>query len=359
MKSKALTSILLVTLLVACSHSAVEPSISPHSLNSVVLHGDTLTISPVMSECTAPYPFGFQKPLDEYQRDYPFLHITRLAEYQGKPYYYELKNKNNLIVLENPYDDDIYTVIYADISDKRITIKPGIHTQQTRKTVLKKLHASKASQDFRVLEVDGGLYERTTFIFNNNVLRRIVVQSNNQSIRNPAPFGYMEAGRLRGWRGEKLFANKGANFLESVCFTNERGDTIVPFGKYEYVGCDSIAPIGIVAEPNHGLVALNTRGEKLFGVMQIDNFEPDIVCDGRFRIIGDNGLTGYADTLGNIIVQPQYQCALPFNGGRAKVARRGWKNDENDEHWYWMSDEWFYIDTNGRRLPDVAEQDKR
>lgn len=359
MKSKALTSILLAMLLVACTHSAVEPSISQHSLNSAVLHGDTLTISPVMSECTVPYPFGFQKPLAEYQHDYPFLRTTKLTEYQGQPFYYALKSQNNLIVLDNPYGDDIHTVIYADITDERITLKPGIHTRQSRKTVLKKLHARRVPNDFRVLEVDAGRYERTTMVFDANILRRIIVQSNNQSIHNPAPFGFMEAGRSRGWQGEKLFANKGASFLEPICFTNENGDTIVPFGKYEYIGCDSIAPIGIVAEPHHGLVALNTRGEKLFEVMQIDNFSPDIVCDGRFRIIGDNGLTGYADTLGNIIVTPQYQCALPFDGRRAKVARRGWKNNEHDEHWYWMSDEWFYIDTNGHRLSDVAKQDKR
>ncbi|MEE3386188.1 MAG: WG repeat-containing protein, partial [Prevotella sp.] len=168
-------------------------------------------------------------------------------------------------------------------------------------------------------------------------------------IQNPEPCGFIEAGRCRGWKGKKLFAAKGSEFLNPVCYLNEQGDTIVPYGKYEYCGFDSIAPIGIVAEPHVGIVMINSKGEKLFEVMTIDNFQADDVHEGLYRILDDEGKIGYADTLGNVVIKPQFQCAWPFEGGRARVAYHGKKNSM-DEHSEWESDEWFYIDKNGQRV---------
>ena len=345
-------------LLVGCAYSLAEKKNGQNSkLLSSRLHGDTLTIEPMQFSGMAPYPFSFANTLENFRRVFPFLSEEHFTSYQGTQEYYIYKNESNQIVVES-FDEDRYPVIYADISDERIKLEHNIHAGLKREFVLKKLHVPNYRIDIRVLEVECW-YERTTYYFQNGLLQRILVQSDNQSIYNPLPAGYREAGYLRGWKGEKLFAEKGTEFLQPVAFLNERGDTIIPRGRYEYIGCDSIAPIGLVAEPHQGIVALNTRGERLFEVMQIDNFQPDVVIDGRFRIIGKNKLVGYADTLGNVIVQPQFQCALPFKNGRAQVAYHGWKSSEQDEHWMWMSDEWFYIDTLGRRLPDKAEQDKR
>jgi hypothetical protein len=44
--------------------------------------------------------------------------------------------------------------------------------------------------------------------------------------------------------------------------------------------------------------------------------------------------------------------AYPFQGGKAKVTYTGHKNDPNDEHWEWVSDDWFYIDYQGRRISE-------
>lgn len=356
---KKLLLILSCTLLlVGCAYSLTEKKNGHNSkLLSSRLHGDTLTIEPMQFSGRAPYPFSFANTLVDFRRVFSFLSEEHFTSYQGNQDYYVYKNEMNQIVVESFYEDR-YPVIYADISDERIILEQNIHVGLKREFVLKKLHVPNYRVDIRVLEVES-LYERTTYYFQNGLLQRILVQSDNQSIYNPLPLGYREAGYLRGWKGEKLFAEKGAEFLQPIAFLNERGDTIIPRGRYEYIGCDSIGPIGIVAEPHHGIVALNTRGERLFEVMQIDNFQPDVVIDGRFRITGKDKLVGYADTLGNVIIQPQFQCALPFKNGRAQVAYHGWKSSEQDEHWMWMSDEWFYIDTLGRRLPDVAEQDKR
>ena len=331
MKMKKLLLILSCALLqVGCAYSLSEKKNGQNSkLLSSRLHGDTLTIEPMQFSGMAPYPFSFANTLVDFRRVFSFLSEEHFTSYQGNQDYYVYKNETNQIVVES-FNEDRYPVIYADISDERIILEQNIHVGLKREFVWKKLHVPNYRVDIRVLEVES-LYERTTYYFQNGLLQRILVQSDNQSIYNPLPAGYREAGYLRGWKGEKLFAEKGAEFLQPIAFLNERGDTIIPRGRYEYIGCDSIAPIGLVAEPHHGIVALNTRGERLCEVMQIDNFQPDVVIDGRFRIIGKNKLVGYADTLGNVIVQPQFQCALPFKNGRAQVAYHGWKSSEQDE----------------------------
>ena len=70
----------------------------------------------------------------------------------------------------------------------------------------------------------------------------------------------------------------------------------------------------------------------------------------NFRIVNDEGLMGFADSLGHVVVTPQFKYAYPFEGGKAKVTYTGQKNDPNDEHWEWVSDDWFYIDYQGRKL---------
>ena len=320
-------------------------------VNTFIYSNDTLTIEPVNGDCMAPYPFGFQKPLADYRKDFSFLKENKTSDYQCIQNYYTFSSQDNQIILqEESYDDPFYTVIYANITDPRIVLKSGIHVGETRDSVLSKLHMKEEVPNFHVLIVGFyPTYGKTYFYFDKDTLCRIKILSIENVIQNPEPCGFIEAGRCRGWKGKKLFAAKGSEFLNPVCYLNEQGDTIVPYGKYEYCGFDSIAPIGIVAEPHVGIVMINSKGEKLFEVMTIDNFQADDICEGLYRILDDEGKIGYADTLGHVVIKPQFQCAWPFEGGRARVAYHGKKNSM-DEHSEWESDEWFYIDKNGQRV---------
>ena len=229
---------------------------------------------------------------------------------------------------------------------------------ETRDSVLSKLYMKEGIRDFHVLVIgDYPIDGKTYLYFYKDTLCRIKILSDNSIIQNPEPCGFIEAGRCRGWNGKKLFAAKRAEFLKPICYLTEQGDTIVPYGKYEYCGYDSIAPIGIVVEPHGGIVMINNKGEELFKVMTIDNFQADYVSEGLYRILDDKGKIGYADTLGNVIIKPQFQCAWPFQGGHARVAYHGKKNSK-DEHSDWESDEWFYIDKNGQRV-DVPESNRK
>ena len=89
-----------------------------------------------------------------------------------------------------------------------------------------------------------------------------------------------------------------------VCYLNERGDTIVPYGKYRYCQTDTIKKIGFVYEnkpKDARIICINDAGKELFYVFKYDN-GPDYIQEGLFRIMNEDGLVGFADSLGNVII---------------------------------------------------------
>lgn len=150
---------------------------------------------------------------------------------------------------------------------------------------------------------------------------------------------------------KRLIAHTAEKHLEAgvpVCYLNERGDTIVPYGKYRFCQTDTIRRIGFVYENKAHqprIICLDTEGKKLFYVFPYDN-GPDYAQEGVFRITDEEGRIGFADTLGTVLIRPQYKFATPFRNGKAKATFSGsWKQE--GEHRYWDSSEWFYIDKAG------------
>ena len=89
-----------------------------------------------------------------------------------------------------------------------------------------------------------------------------------------------------------------------VCYLNERGDTIVPYGKYRYCQTDTIKKIGFAYEnkpKDARIICINDAGKELFYVFKYDN-GPDYIQEGLFRIMNEDGLVGFADSLGNVII---------------------------------------------------------
>ena len=72
-----------------------------------------------------------------------------------------------------------------------------------------------------------------------------------------------------------------------VCYLNERGDTIVPYGKYRYCQTDTIKKIGFAYEnkpKDARIICINDAGKELFYVFKYDN-GPDYIQEGLFRIM--------------------------------------------------------------------------
>lgn len=151
--------------------------------------------------------------------------------------------------------------------------------------------------------------------------------------------------------GDTLFRTPGDSYMlgEPFAYVNQRGDTIVPLGSFAVSFTDTIISFGIVLEDEGQpeLIAINPRGERLYEVYLYDN-GPDYLSEGLFRILRNEKI-GYADADGRIVIPPQYACAHPFAGGRAQVALDCVLVDDG-EHQRMRSDNWFYIDKQGRKM---------
>jgi hypothetical protein len=138
-----------------------------------------------------------------------------------------------------------------------------------------------------------------------------------------------------------------------VCYLNERGDTIVPYGKYRYCQTDTIKKIGFVYEnkpKDARIICINDAGKELFYVFKYDN-GPDYIQEGLFRIMNEDGLVGFADSLGNVVIKPQFKFAYPFEHGKAKVTFSGENKvipDSKGEKHYRDNSDWYYINKNGK-----------
>ncbi len=134
-------------------------------------------------------------------------------------------------------------------------------------------------------------------------------------------------------------------------YVNKAGDTIIPVGTYQMCFTEVFTDFAVVlpyhdSEPK--LIGIDRSGDELFEVMWYDN-GPDFLVDDRFRIIMD-GRIGYANSKGEVVIQPEFACAEPFENGVARVAYDCEENREG-EYTFWVSSNWLYINTEGDQVP--------
>jgi len=138
-------------------------------------------------------------------------------------------------------------------------------------------------------------------------------------------------------------------------YVNQKGDTVIPVGKYPYCFSDTITSFGIVGirEENASkikTIAIDTKEKILYEVYWFDN-GPDWPEEGLFRIITD-GKIGYADKEGRVVIKPQFACAEQFKDQKARVTYSCdlTKKLAKDEHTSMVSNGWFYIGKNGKKI---------
>jgi WG containing repeat len=93
-------------------------------------------------------------------------------------------------------------------------------------------------------------------------------------------------------------------------------------------------------------VIMDGQKTALYEVFIYDN-GPDYEADGLIRVV-KNGKIGYADAKSyTIVIEPQFDCAFPFENGKAKVSNQC-KTVKDGEHSMWESDAWQYVDKQGK-----------
>lgn len=130
-------------------------------------------------------------------------------------------------------------------------------------------------------------------------------------------------------------------------FVDENNDTLIPYGKYEVSFSELITDIGFVSDTSGKILCIDTEGRELFEVYNFDN-GPDYIEEGLFRIVKD-GKIGYSNELGEIVIEPLYECAHPFEDGKAKVSLNCIETIEFEMK-RWESDTWYYIDKTGQKV---------
>lgn len=127
-------------------------------------------------------------------------------------------------------------------------------------------------------------------------------------------------------------------------YRNEKGDLVIPFGKYPMCLTDTFKTHAIVFTEK-GFVVIDRQEQVLYEVFNYDN-GPDYPSEGLFRIV-QNGKMGYADAATyRVVIEPQFDCAFPFENGTARVSNNCTVAQEG-EHKIWNSDEWKEIDKLG------------
>ena len=103
---------------------------------------------------------------------------------------------------------------------------------------------------------------------------------------------------------------------------------------------------GDVEYPNDSNLEIRIHNcrPKRFEIFKYDN-GPDYFSEGLIRIIKD-GKIGYANELGKIVIDPQYDCAWPFANGKASVSNNC-SIEMEGEHKIWISENWINIDKKG------------
>lgn len=131
-------------------------------------------------------------------------------------------------------------------------------------------------------------------------------------------------------------------------YRNQNGDIVIQLGRYSFCFTDTFKTYAVVAKPEVGLVAIDRQENILYEVFPYDN-GPAYASDGLFRMLRNKRI-GFADaTTGKIVIEPQYDCAFPFENGIARVSI-DCKTQSDGEHTTWVSNNWFYIDKSGKKV---------
>jgi hypothetical protein len=181
----------------------------------------------------------------------------------------------------------------------------------------------------------------------------VFVGCKQEIIKEETNYSYHNISHNDTLKKQMLYAvTKDSNLQmgQPVAFINNKLDTVIPFGKFQYCDMDSGSHYLCVMIAADSLnpwryVGINQNQKVLFNIILFD-FSPDPFYNSLTRI-KRNGKMGYADKYGRIRISCQYDYAKWFDNGIAEVTFDAKEYLDQDEHRVVESDSWFNINTNG------------
>jgi len=178
-----------------------------------------------------------------------------------------------------------------------------------------------------------------------------------KSVIEETDYKYYDKSQLDITTQEILIAVTDEQFLQygsRVAYVNRKGDTIIPFDKYAYLGTDTLTHYANVIEflkdSSYGRwIAIDRNQNILYDIVFFDN-GPDYFKEGFIR--GKrNGKMGFANKYGQIVIPCKYDFVWWFEDGKAQVTYNALEiRDKFEDPTTIESDEWFYIDKNGNKI---------
>ena len=137
-------------------------------------------------------------------------------------------------------------------------------------------------------------------------------------------------------------------------YVNQKGDVIIPYGRYSMCFTDTLVHFSVVLIRNKdtlGFYAINQQEVRLFKVVTTSQ-GPTFLVNGFIQVTDSSGLIGFANERGKVVIVPQFQCATDFYGGKALVTYKCTLRTSQNEvpSGPPTSDNWFYIDKTGKRV---------
>lgn len=129
-------------------------------------------------------------------------------------------------------------------------------------------------------------------------------------------------------------------------YRDHEGTVFIP-PKYDFATDFTAEGIAWVAGPD-GLEWIDRSGKVLAKAFAFEN-GADPFVEGRARIISD-GLVGFIDPTGKVVVPPMYEGLSQMDEGRAAFCK-GCVPVSEDGGSYYHGGEWGYIDGDGNIIP--------
>lgn len=158
----------------------------------------------------------------------------------------------------------------------------------------------------------------------------------------------------------KVVYNDENTLVDSYRLVDEKGIIIKQLDTSKYYICftqDTYGYFAVFGMKNFkGWAAIDVNEKVLFNVYNASNGEPnpDILIEGKIRIVNSDNLIGFANSKGQVVIKPQFESISTFYKGKAIVGKSckevPWDNHEKDSgcnHYSIICSKHGYINSKG------------